>query len=1031
MDDVTRVLGRPPHDTRAAERLASELWGIAAEARELASDRDRNFHLKGVEGEWVLKVANSRTRPSVLETECRVLESLRERIVLRVPRPVRSRTGQLVETISADGEQYPVRVVGYLPGALLADVHPRPAAFLHALGAGLGQLDLALIELDLSGFEGELDTDHPWDLAHAERTITRHVEEVGDRERRRRLERILSRVRERVDPALRHLPRSRIHNDANDHNVLVRVDALGCVELTGLIDFGDMVESATLGELAVAMAYLFLGESHPLDLAGPLVAGYHSQRTLGESELELLYDLVIARLGLSVAMAAHQSRLEPDNPYLRVSEARAWDTLERLESLPSALATATFRHACGLEPVPVATRLRAWQDERAGTFVSLLAGGAWSPVRIDLTPDSPLTADLGLPIDQGRLAERVEETLSGSPSRAVGIGAWDEARLLYVGDQFKGEGEPRTIHLGVDLFAPAGTPVLAPLDGEVVSLADNAAAFDYGPTVILRHTLADSEGSFEAFTLYGHLSRETLESLVVGQRVAAGEVLARLGAIEVNGGWAPHLHFQWITDRLGLEGNFPGVAAPRAREIWHSISPDPSAVLGVDCRAERREASVLGERRQRMLGPNLSLSYSEPLVIVRGYGARLYDANAQSYLDLVNNVAHVGHAHPRVVEAAARQARILETNTRYLSPVRLRYVERLLATFPEPLSVCYLVCTGSEANDLALRLARASTGRESVITLEGAYHGHTRALIDVSPYKHDGPGGGGTPPGVFKVPLPDLYRGRHRRGLDGLTESKATECYVDAVARAVEDAAGESCPVAAFLAESLPGCGGQIELPEGYLEGCYETVRRGGGVCIADEVQVGFGRVGTAWWAFELQGVVPDIVTLGKPIGNGHPMAAVITTREIADAFDNGMEYFNTFGGNPVSCAVGEAVLDVVESEGLRDNARRLGERLKRGLREIGESHPTIGDVRGQGLFLGIELVRSKTSREPAPEAASYLVESMKRRGFLLSSDGPDHNVIKIKPPLVIDEADVDALLNALESVLAETPMRNGPGVVD
>ncbi len=421
------------------------------------------------------------------------------------------------------------------------------------------------------------------------------------------------------------------------------------------------------------------------------------------------------------------------------------------------------------------------------------------------------------------------------------------------------------------------------------------------------------------------------------------------------------------------------------------------------------------DSRQAHLGPSLSISYKKPLKIVRGWMQYLYDEQGNRYLDGVNNVPHVGHCHPHVVETAVSQTALLNTNTRYLHDNIVQYAERLLATFPDPLSVVFFVCSGSEANELALRMARTHTGRHDLLVLDAAYHGNTGNLIDISPYKHNGKGGKGTPPHVHVLPLPDGYRGPHKGS--GLETGKK---YAAAVQETLNSLTENGSKIAGFIAESILSCGGQIVLPDGYLTDAYQYVRAAGGVCIADEVQVGFGRVGSHFWAFETQGVVPDIVTLGKPMGNGHPIAAVVTTPEIAASFNNGMEYFNTFGGNPVSCAVGTAVLDVIERENLQENAHVVGNYLMSGLRNLMSDHPIIGDVRGLGLFVGIELVRDHDSLEPADVEAGIIVEKMKERGILLSTDGPLHNVIKIKPPIVFSKENADFLVNTLEEILTE-----------
>jgi len=302
-----------------------------------------------------------------------------------------------------------------------------------------------------------------------------------------------------------------------------------------------------------------------------------------------------------------------------------------------------------------------------------------------------------------------------------------------------------------------------------------------------------------------------------------------------------------------------------------------------------------------------------------------------------------------------------------------------------------------------------------VAVVELGYHGNTSGLVDISPYKFDGPGGAGRPPTTHVAPLPDPYRGRHR----GSTRESGA-AYVADLGAVLEGAEAQRHPVGAFIVESAPGSAGQVIPPPGYLSGAFERARAAAAVAIADEVQVGLGRVGSHWWAFEVDGALPDIVTMGKPLGNGHPLGAVVTTRAIADAFANGMEYFNTFGGNPVSAAVGLAVLDVIEEEGLRDRAVTSGARFLSGLEELAVRHAAIGDVRGLGLFLGVVLVQDPTTREPATELAAAVVEGAKARGILLSADGPDHDVLKIKPPLVIETADIDRTIEVLDALLTE-----------
>jgi 4-aminobutyrate aminotransferase-like enzyme/Ser/Thr protein kinase RdoA (MazF antagonist) len=441
----------------------------------------------------------------------------------------------------------------------------------------------------------------------------------------------------------------------------------------------------------------------------------------------------------------------------------------------------------------------------------------------------------------------------------------------------------------------------------------------------------------------------------------------------------------------------------------HDLVAGELATAAGHSRRRNNEAAQLEARRNTRLSPSLSLSYTRPLHIVRGTGAHLFDERGRRYLDAVNNVAQVGHGHPKVVAAAAQQMAVLNTNTRYLHEEVVRYADRLTATLPAPLEVVFLVNSGSEANELAIRLVRAATGAFDVVCLEHGYHGNTSTLIDVSPYKFNGPGGSGQRGWVGVLPSPDPYRAAAFRG-DG-----AGERYREVAGAIV---AGRGRPPAGLIAEALPGCAGQVVPAPGVMAAAYRAVGDAGGLVIADEVQTGFGRVGETFWAFELHDVVPDVVTMGKPIGNGHPLGAVVTTRAIAAAFDNGMEYFNTFGGNPVSASVGNAVLDVIEGEGLQANASRVGGVLMDGLRALAAEHVAIGDVRGAGLFIGAELVTDRTTQQPDPVLATQIVERAKVAGVLLSSDGPHHNVIKIKPPLVFTETDARRVIAVLAGIL-------------
>jgi 4-aminobutyrate aminotransferase-like enzyme/Ser/Thr protein kinase RdoA (MazF antagonist) len=1008
----------PPIAEAEAVRLARELYGVEASAQALPGEYDDNFHLTGADGrENVLKVMHPARERSFIDMQCQALRHLAQRAPhLSLPRVLPDRDGELFSAVTlADGSTRLVWLLTFVKGTVLAKVRPHAPELLGDVGRFLGEMDAALHSFSHPAAHEELK----WDFTRVA-WIKNYVQHVADAKGRALVEKFLGLYDSDVVPALPRLRRSVIYGDANDYNVLVSDPWPQPRKVSSVIDFGDMHHGLTVSEPTIAAAYAILGKRNPLEAAAAIVAGYHKAFPLEETELAVLYALIATRLAVSVVNSACRKLLKPDDAYVTVSEAPAWEALQRLAEIQPRLAHYTFRAACGLPAVPQSEKVKDWLQANAGSVTSVLETNVrTAPSMVfDLSVGSAFLGADPSAGETGKLTQKIFSEIQQAGAD-FGVGRYDEPRLFYTSTLFSASADPaderRTIHLGIDLFVEPGAPLRAPLDGVVHIVANNSAPMDYGPVVILQHETGDGE---KFFTLYGHLSKDSISNLSAGQQVARGQQFARVGAPEENGGWAPHVHFQIILDLLGLGADFPGVAYASQRVVWTSLSPDPNLLLGIPDDRFPTKAPGFSETlaaRQTLLGKNLSISYRHPLKIVRGWMQHLYDDTGRGYLDMYNNVPLVGHSHPRVVRAAQEQLALLNTNTRYLHDNVNLYAERLTRLLPEPLRVCYFVNSGSEANELALRLARAHTGCEDVIVLEHAYHGQTNALIDISPYKFDGPGGHGKKPWVHVAPLADDYRGLYRRD-----DSQAGEKYARQVEEILARTKAEGRGVAAFIAESLPSVGGQIVFPPGYLAEVYSHVRAAGGVCIADEVQVGFGRLGNYFWGFETQGVIPDIIVLGKPIGNAFPLGAVITTKQIADSFNNGMEFFSTFGGNPVACAAGLAVLDVLEEEQLQKHAQRVGTHLMTGLKKLQESHDLIGDLRGSGLFLGIDFVLDRETREPAPLQAFYVVNRLRDCGILTGTDGPHHNVLKLRPPLVFSESDADFFIRTLDMILRE-----------
>ncbi|EMS80948.1 acetylornithine aminotransferase ArgD [Desulfotignum phosphitoxidans DSM 13687] len=1040
--------------TAQAEQIAGQLYQVSGDIMPLPGELDFNFKITGNGQSYILKISRPEVSPAYIEFQQALLGHVNEsREPVVCPETVPARDGKSVTRIVDDaGTPRLVRLLSWIDGRLWSDVNPITDRLLESLGRQAGQVTKAL-----QGFDHDLaHRDLVWDLAQAD--WTRDHQNLFSGEQREIIDFFLHRFIQ-IQPDYHDLRKSVVHNDANDNNVVVTEDRVH-PEVTAIIDYGDAVYTQTVNDLAVTVAYAVMGKPEPLAAALCVVKGYHMTFPLEAKELALLHTLVAVRLVISVTKSALNRVKEPENTYLLISEKPAWDLLTQWRAVDEALAHYSFRQACGMMPHPGESGFVNWAGRCDTQFSDLLgngsadSGAAPVPVSVDLSVGSPWLGHAKDYTDPARLAFELGR-LSRQQKGAVPAGGYLECRtgpflkIYEAGMELDGaiqaEGNTgpvyRTLHLGMDVWAKQGTPVYALFDGRVVQARMEVNESPATETEKETEAVAEGEkgtettteigvpagsaalilahrtpGGMQFYTLYGGLDPECLNRLEKGRTVEKGELLGGVARRTATGNRVPHLHFQVMLDRPAQGCGFPRVMFLDQREVWKSISPDPNLFFK-DPVLERNSGPDTGKVlsfRRRHLGKSLSLSYETPLKIVRGSGAFLVDETGRPFLDTVNNVAHVGHEHPRVVKAGQAQMAVLNTNTRYLHDSINRFAEALLGTFPDELSVVHFVNSGSEANELALRMARAATGHRDMIAVEVGYHGNTGACIDISSYKFDGKGGKGAPAHTHIVPLPDAFRGLYRGRDTG-------EKYAAHIREQIQQVHAAGRGVAGFICESIISCGGQIELPDGYLKTAYEAVRKAGGVCIADEVQVGCGRVGHAFWAFELHGVVPDIVTIGKPIGNGHPLAAVVCTRKVAEAFANGMEYFNTFGGNPVSCAIGREVLQVIADEGLQENALATGEYLKEELRNLRTSFPIIGDVRGQGLFLGFELVDDH--RRPLGGQAEYLANRMRDLGILMSTDGRDHNVLKIKPPAVFSRTNADELLFRLETVLGEDAM--------
>ncbi len=975
-------------------------FGLVGALERLGGEYDLNFRGRDAEGPVIVKAMRPGCDPAYVAMQIAALHHAASADpALPLPRV----KGGPVSLADETGAMRIVWVQTALPGVPLGAAPPQSLALLRELGAMAGRLSRALRDFD----HPLLDRPQKWRLPDGG-WIAGHLSLLpqgrGD---------LVAGALEAftaLRPALEALPMQATHNDLNDWNLMIRQGIAAPSQVTGLIDFGDMTRGPVVCDLAILAAYAMLDRDDPEQALAAVAAGYHSACPLEAGELAMLWPLVRMRLAVSVVNSTIEAQGN-DDPYVTISQAPAWRLLER-QGMDPARILARLRLACGLPVTPGAPGILRWLDKARGSFARLM--------ETDLAgfPVGDLSAG-------GSLCPENPFALTSAEAAGLGrddarwIGRHGEPRLVYTEPAFTGptkSASRRTVHLGLDVFAPAGSALHAPLPGIVIHAGYEDGAQGYGGMAILRHDTP--AGAF--FTLWGHLAADCA-SLRSGQRIAAGEAFARLGAPAENGGWAPHLHLQ-----LGFENDpgWEGVADPDEAALQLARFPNPAALLNLPdattAFAPEPEDDLLDHRR-RHFAANLKLSYRQPVMFVRGWKHHLFDQWGRPWLDAYNNVPHVGHAHPRLRAVAADQMARMNSNTRYLHRAQRDFADKLISKMPPGLEVCFFLNSGSEANELALRLARAASGGYDIVTPDHGYHGNTTGCIDISAYKFNKPGMGGKKPWVHLVDVADDYRGRFRAD-----DPACADHYAAQVDAALAGVAARGGRLAGFICETFPSVGGQIIPPKGYLAGVYARIRAAGGICIADEVQTGLGRLGEYYFAFEQQGVIPDIVVLGKPIGNGHPVAAVVTTAGIARRFAQGPEFFSTFGGSTLSCRIGREVLQIVDDEGLQDNAARMGARLLDGLRALQARHESIGDVRGIGLFTGVDLVTDRDTRAPATAIADHAINRLRDMRILIGREGPADNILKIRPPLTIDAEGVDLICTALDRALAEAALATG-----
>lgn len=956
---------------RVTDVLRSAYGLVAAAVAPLPGETERSFRVETSDGVVTLRIARVAELPA-LERQTRILDEL-ERRAPEVPMPRVRRALDGSTEVRLDGDEPLVaRLLTWVPGEPLATVALLSNELLADVGRASGVVAAALATLDEAG------TGHYWDLRAARVVVENSLDRVHEPTLRGLCTTAIEGARPALD-GLDALPTALVHHDLNGLNVLVG-ERHGARRVAGIIDVGDAMVAPRIADLAILISAISRGRPDPLGIATTITRTYSAAVPFTEPEIASLFPLVIARAATVAATTARLAADDlPGDPRHR-RLAAATDQLTRLQEIDRRYARAALCEAAGLDTRAATAAARRWLGAHGAPGRPILS----TPTRtIDLSAAAATFDDVDVR-DPAAIRRGVMTATEAGPGIAVTPHA--EPQLALHARRGTGDDEPATCSLGVRVYAPAGTGFTAPWDGQVQPAEDGAA--------VLRHR---PDGAVEFWT-----------------RLVGARPITAAGQVSAGAPWAEAAGDGPVVVQLTLvdpaDGTLPVTAPVERLSWWERLIVDPGPLFGLERWSPRLPNAL--EKRDEHLPRTHPTYFARPVAMVRARGSWFFDEHARRYLDALNNVTLVGHGHPRLVEAASRQLKRLNTNSRFVYDVLSEYLDRLTGTLPAGLDVAYLLNSGSEANDLALRMARHATGRRDIVVIDDAYHGYTDLVSDVSPsrFRHYG-----KPDFTHVTVRPDRYRGPFGYD-DPEAGARYAQLTIDVFDRLIE----EGRPPAAYIYEPLLAGGGQIVLPPGFLATVGAAAGERGILTIADEVQVGFGRLGEAFWGFQTHGpdVRPDFVSMGKAMGNGFPVSALVTARDHSQSFDQLGRFFATYGGNPVAAAVGLELLDVMAEEGLQENARDVGQYLRDGLAALGERHVLIGDVRGQGFYSGVEFVLDRESKEPARDETLAICDRMKDEGVLVYPTGPFWNVLKLKPPLTFSRADADLFVSVVDRVL-------------
>jgi 4-aminobutyrate aminotransferase-like enzyme/Ser/Thr protein kinase RdoA (MazF antagonist) len=957
-------LPSPQVSATQALELLEEHYGLSGRLQALGSQQDLNYRVDSEQGRFVLKICRGDYSVLELQAQHAGLKHLAELPGVQVPRVIPAKNGAELLSLDVGGQAVHVRLLDYIDGQSLTHLDHLGHSVVSGFGRLCGEMDLALAGFDHPGLERTLQ----WDARHANALIAHLLPVIQDEPQRKLIAEAAEQAERHLQPLVDTLPVQAIHMDITDDNVVWQRDAQRQWQLQGVIDFGDLVRTWRITDLSVTCAALLHhADGDPFYIL-PAVRAYHAVNPLQHEELLALWPLIVARSVVLVLSGEQQVSIDPGNEYSRDNLSHEWEIFRVATSVPLELMEAAILTAVG-------QILPAIDSEGFAPLLPSLVGREFALV--DLGVLSP-HFEAGNWEQQG-----IDLRLLMEAAAAHGLAASRYGQYRLSRTQPDSASEPDTFPLHVALQVPDGTAVEAPFAGVIHIEGEGLLQLD-GPEMSVR--------------LSG-----VIASVRSGAALVKGQVLG-----SVSGPLIVQLCRSAVLDA-------PLFCTPSRAAAWQALCPSPAALLGLACDAqEELDPQTLLARRDASFARSQKHYYVDPPRIERGWRNHLIDMQGRSYLDMLNNVAVLGHGHPRMAAVASRQWSLLNTNSRFHYAAIAEFSERLLKLAPDNMDRVFLVNSGTEANDLAIRLAWAYSGGRDMLSVLEAYHGWSVAADAVSTSIADNPKAlSSRPDWVHPVTAPNTYRGEFRG-------PGSAPDYVRSVEHNLAKIAEQKRQLAGFICEPVYGNAGGISLPPGYLQQVYARVRAQGGVCIADEVQVGYGRMGNFFWGFEEQGVVPDIITMAKGMGNGQPLGAVITRREIAEALEAEGYFFSSAGGSPVSCRIGMAVLDVMEEEKLWENAQVVGGYFKKRLEALIDRHPLVGAVHGSGFYLGVELIRNRETLEPATEETTALCDRLRELGIFMQPTGDYLNILKIKPPMVTSRQSVDFFVDMLSKVLDE-----------